>query len=68
VSASHFGIPGHGFQMTITFRKLGAQTLLVWRMCFDNHEQAERVRALVVEKNEENFDRLAMHLEMTSRA
>jgi uncharacterized protein YndB with AHSA1/START domain len=53
---------GHGFQMTMTLRELGDQTLLIWRMSFDDVADAERVRAIVAEKNEENFDRLAAHL------
>jgi uncharacterized protein YndB with AHSA1/START domain len=53
---------GHGFQMHMTFVDLGVQSLLIWRMRFEHEPDAERVRAIVTEKNEENFDRLAAHL------
>ncbi|MGC1273092.1 MAG: SRPBCC family protein [Planctomycetaceae bacterium] len=54
--------PIHGFQMAMTFSEQGDQTTLTWRMCFDSAEECDRVRALVVEANEQNFDRLADHL------
>jgi uncharacterized protein YndB with AHSA1/START domain len=54
--------PMHGFDMTMTFADLGAQTLLTWRMRFESESEADRVRAAVVGANEQNFDRLAAHL------
>jgi uncharacterized protein YndB with AHSA1/START domain len=50
---------GHEWVMTMTFTDLGERCHVVWRMRFATVEQAEEVRAIVVEKNEENLDRLA---------
>jgi uncharacterized protein YndB with AHSA1/START domain len=52
----------HGFTMTMIFSDLGPRTHLTWRMRFESEEEADRVRALVAEANEQNFDRLAAHL------
>src|SRR5688572_1109971 len=54
--------PVHGFRMTMTFIDEGDKTRLTWRMRFDSKDEAERVRRLVTEANEQNFDRLAAHL------
>lgn len=54
--------PVHGFRMEMTFGDEGESTRLVWRMRFERPEEAERVRAAVLEANEQNFDRLAAEL------
>jgi uncharacterized protein YndB with AHSA1/START domain/N-acetylglutamate synthase-like GNAT family acetyltransferase len=52
----------HGFRMTMTFADEDGGTRLTWRMRFESADEAERVRALVLEANEQNFDRLAAQL------
>jgi uncharacterized protein YndB with AHSA1/START domain len=54
--------PVHRFTMTMNFVELGAETLLVWRMRFAEQAETERVRDLVTDANEQNFDRLAAHV------
>jgi uncharacterized protein YndB with AHSA1/START domain len=54
--------PVHRFRMTLVFAEQGSQTKLTWRMLFDSAEECARVRALVAEANEQNFDRLAGEL------
>jgi uncharacterized protein YndB with AHSA1/START domain len=54
--------PVHQFTLTLQFLELGSETLLVWRMRFAERVEAERVRALVEQANEQNLDRLAAHL------
>lgn len=54
----------HRFRMTMTFEdapvsgKATLGTRVTWRMRFEVPEEAQRVRAIVVAANEENFDRL----------
>ena len=55
----HHAQAGHDWVMTMTFLELGERTHVIWRMRFATASQADAVRALVVEKNEENLDRLA---------
>lgn len=52
----------HGFTMTMLFAEAAQQTRLTWRMRFESVEEAERVRAFVVQANEQNLDRLEAHL------
>lgn len=49
----------HRFVQTLTYTDLGDRTLLTWRMAFDSEEEVSKIRAVVVEANEENLDRLA---------
>jgi uncharacterized protein YndB with AHSA1/START domain len=53
--------PMHRFQMTMRFEEDGNGTRLTWLMAFDNDE-GEAMRAFIAKANEENFDRLAAHL------
>jgi uncharacterized protein YndB with AHSA1/START domain len=53
--------PMHGFKMTITFVEMADETQLVWRMAFESEQTAE-VLSVIVEANEQNFDRLQAHL------
>ena len=42
----------------------GEGTRVTWRMRFDDADEAERVRRLVTEANEQNFDRLQAALQV----
>ena len=46
------------FKIAVTFEEKGQNTLLTFRMIFDTAEKSEKLRKFVVDKNEENFDRL----------
>jgi uncharacterized protein YndB with AHSA1/START domain len=54
--------PTHRFKMTMLFTDLGERTRVSWRMLFESVEEAVRVRQVVSDANEQNFDRLAAHL------
>lgn len=56
---------GHRFQMTMIFTDRAGQTELTWRMLFDPDSDYDKVKALVAEANEQNFDRLEAHLANT---
>ena len=51
VSAPHF-------RVTATFEDLGGRTQVTFRMLFNSAAECDRLRALCVPSNEENFDRL----------
>ncbi len=51
--------PHHQFQMAMTFDGAGDQTTLTWRMRFDCAEEVTKLKAFILEANEQNFDRLA---------
>lgn len=50
--------PGHHFRMTMTFDDADPGTRLTWRMEFDTPAEVDRIGNLVIEGNEQNFDRL----------
>ena len=51
------------FQVVATFEQVEAdKTKVVFKMLFDTFEECEKLRPYVVDKNEENFDRLEMEL------
>jgi uncharacterized protein YndB with AHSA1/START domain len=52
----------HRFQMTMTFADDPAGTRLTWRMLFESAEENERLRGVISEANEQNFDRLEAYL------
>ncbi|HYF81026.1 MAG TPA: SRPBCC family protein [Symbiobacteriaceae bacterium] len=52
----------HGFRMVMAFADEAGGTRLTWHMRFDSAAEAERVRELVLEANEQNFDRLERQL------
>ncbi|HVU22839.1 MAG TPA: SRPBCC family protein [Opitutus sp.] len=54
--------PVHRFRMTMTFAPRGSGTTLTWRMRFETTEEVARIGGFVATANEENFDRLAAHL------
>jgi uncharacterized protein YndB with AHSA1/START domain len=47
------------FRVTATFEELEDRTRLTFRQRFKNKEDFDRVKAICVEANEQNFDRLA---------
>lgn len=52
------------FRVLVTFEEVDAQhTQIVFRQIFDTVEECEKLRRFVVDKNEENFDRLEKVLE-----
>src|SRR5262245_19575549 len=57
----HLG-PIHRFRMTMTYADEGEGTRLTWRMRLDADE-AEKIRRVVTEANEQNFDRLLAALQ-----
>jgi uncharacterized protein YndB with AHSA1/START domain len=48
----------HRFRLMVTLTRRGQQTEMVWCMRHETAEQCRRLRRLVVQGNEENFDRL----------
>lgn len=51
------------FQILATFEEhTPNQTLLTFKMLFETAEECEKIRRFAVEKNEENFDKLALVL------
>ncbi|HEY6142019.1 MAG TPA: SRPBCC family protein [Flavobacterium sp.] len=51
------------FQVVATFEKITSdQTKIVFRMIFDSPEECNKLKPFVVDKNEENFDRLEIEL------
>ena len=61
-------VSGPRFRMTMTFASHGAQTRLTWRMRFDSVADRDRVKAVVVPANEQNFDRLEIRLAQLTSA
>lgn len=52
------------FRVMATFEEIADdQTNVVFRMLFDTKEACDKLRPFVVDKNEENFDRLESELE-----
>lgn len=54
---------GHDFQMTMTFEDDPGGTRVTWRMIFEDAGENTRLRDVVSEANEQNFDRLQAYLE-----
>ncbi len=51
------------FQVVATFEQVEAdKTKVVFKMLFDTFEECKKLRPYVVDKNEENFDRLELEL------
>ena len=53
----------HDFTMTMTFAGDRDQTTVTWRLRFDSAAALGPIRHLIAEANEQNFDRLADHLQ-----
>jgi uncharacterized protein YndB with AHSA1/START domain len=58
----HLEPPQHRFLMTMLFSEEAGGTRLTWQVLFEEPEEAERVRELFLQGNEQNFDRLAAEL------
>jgi uncharacterized protein YndB with AHSA1/START domain/ADP-ribose pyrophosphatase YjhB (NUDIX family) len=58
--------PTHRFLMTMTFADVPGGTRLTWLMLFESAEENEKLRSIISEANEQNFDRLAAYLEKIS--
>ena len=54
------------FRMTVTLEDLGGHTRLTWRMLFDSAVTCQKLRAVCVPANEQNFDRLEAELVRTA--
>lgn len=54
--------PVHGFLLSMGFTVEAGGTRVTWSMVFDFQDEAERVRTVVLDANEENFDRLEAYL------
>ena len=55
--------PMHDFEMAMIFSEaVGRKTKLTWRMVFDSAEACAKIRSLVTEANEQNYDRLEAFL------
>jgi uncharacterized protein YndB with AHSA1/START domain len=51
------------FKVLATFEEISSdKTKIIFRMIFDTAEQSNKLRPFVVDKNEENFDRLEVEL------
>jgi len=61
IVVDHFQ-PGHDFTLTMTLAAQGGRTMVVWWMHFVDAAEAERIRAFILQANEQNFDRLAAYL------
>ena len=55
--------PIHTFTMAMTFTEQDGTTTLTWRMVFDSADECAKVKNFIIPANEENFDRLAAHLQ-----
>lgn len=49
---------GHNFRITAVFEDKKGKTKLTWKMVFESAEEYEKVKSIVAEANEQNFDRL----------
>lgn len=54
-------VPPH-FRMTMTLAEESGGTRLTWRMAFETVKLCETLKGICIPANEENFDRLAVHL------
>lgn len=52
------------FQVVATFEEVSSnQTKVIFKMLFNTAEECRKIKPFVVDKNEENFDRLEIELE-----
>jgi uncharacterized protein YndB with AHSA1/START domain len=58
---------GHNFRLEMAYADEGPQTRLTWRLWFESSEEAERVRTMLNQANEQNFDRLQAQLAALTR-
>lgn len=57
--------PPH-YQLTATFEDLGGKTRLTWRQFFENAAVFNAIKKIAVPANEQNLDRLEVHLQKMS--
>ena len=55
--------PGHRFQLKMSYEDLSDATRLSWQMKLEAHPDNEKLEGIIRTANEQNFDRLASHLE-----
>lgn len=55
-------VSGHVFRVTTTFFEQNNKTKVIFRMLFESVAEYEKVKQIIIEKNEENFDRLETEL------
>ena len=53
---------GHDFTLTITIAAEGDHTRITWHMLFADPAEAEKLRSFLLVANEQNLDRLEVHL------
>lgn len=53
---------GHNFSLTIKFADVAGRTHVTWHMVFDTVAECAPVKSIIVEANEQSFDRLEAHL------
>jgi uncharacterized protein YndB with AHSA1/START domain len=56
------------FSVVATFASEAAKTKLIFQMIFETAEMRDRVKGIVVEGNEQNFDRLAEQLRLLRKS
>ncbi|MDB6165788.1 MAG: Activator of Hsp90 ATPase 1 family protein [Lacunisphaera sp.] len=54
---------GHDFRMTMTFTRCEGATLVIWVLQFESAAALAPLRDIIAQANEQNFDRLAAHLQ-----
>lgn len=54
--------PMHYFRMTLLFADRNGKTHVTWHMLFESAAEAAALKKIILEANEQNFDRLAAHL------
>lgn len=52
----------HKFVATVSFEAIGSKTRLTFRMLFESAAEYERVKILIADANEQNFDRLEAYM------
>jgi len=57
----------HEFTLTMTFAAQQGGTAVTWAMRFDDPAEGEKLRTFLLRANEENLDRLAAHLALTTQ-
>jgi len=55
-------LPMHKFRVTATFDDQYGNTLLAFRMRFENVDECNKVKSFVIDANEQNLDRLEAEL------
>ena len=64
----HLEPPSHAFTMEMDLAEAEGGTRLTWTMRFDDPAELEGIRQVLVDANEQNFDRLAAELAADARS